>query len=303
MVVIAPVLLIMWRRPEATKRALAQIREAKPQYLYVASDGFQPGDERTKRQVIACRDMLNRSVDWDCTVYKQYADRNYGCRDGVANALDWFFANEDRGIIVEDDIICSSTFFTFASELLELYQDDKRIGSISANSYGLKSCKYDSKSYGFTIYPHIWGWATWARVWKQYDRRPSLCGIAGLAFSIAWNQGILAAIFWIKTFIDVRHEKVDTWDYQLAYLFFKNRLLSIRPTVELAENIGFNKDASHTTDSFNGCKERNELMGSICHPTQVMTCKERDSEVFAGNFMPDKAISRLVNRLKDSVRL
>lgn len=298
MVEIAPILLIIWRRPTKTARVLEQIRKIRPKTLYIACDGYNAEENKTARDVLACRELVDGYIDWDCTVRKRYADANYGCRDGVANAIDWFFENEEAGIIIEDDIVCSESFFTFASELLIKYRDDVRIGSISANSYGRGACRYDSESYGFTIYPHIWGWATWRRVWRKYDRQISHLGIVGLIMPMIKSQGVIPAVFWVRVFLLVLHKKIDTWDYQLAYLFFKERYMSVRPAVELAENIGFDLDASHTDIGFSGSEERGELLGTIHHPSKIKCCKRRDREVFGSNFLPEKILDRAKSRVK-----
>jgi hypothetical protein len=52
--------------------------------------------------------------------------------------------------------------------------------------------------------------------------------------------------YWESKFESVASGKVDTWDYQLAFMHFKNRLVSVIPSVNLISNIGFGHDATHT---------------------------------------------------------
>ena len=53
----------------------------------------------------------------------------------VSSALEWFFLNEEQGIIFDDDCVASISFFKFCDELLEMYKNNKNILLISGNNY------------------------------------------------------------------------------------------------------------------------------------------------------------------------
>lgn len=46
-------------------------------------------------------------VDWPCEVKTLFREHNLGCRVAVQTAIDWFFAHENEGIILEDDPLIS----------------------------------------------------------------------------------------------------------------------------------------------------------------------------------------------------
>jgi GR25 family glycosyltransferase involved in LPS biosynthesis len=52
---------------------------------------------------------------------------NLGCKVAVQKAIDWFFANEDSGIILEDDVIFDQRFLDFADQMLVDYENCSRI--------------------------------------------------------------------------------------------------------------------------------------------------------------------------------
>ncbi len=125
----------------------------------------QDSEDTKVKQV---RDYIISNIDWDCEVKTLFREQNFGCKMAVSGAIDWFFKNEEMGIILEDDCLPSQSFFWFCQELLERYKDDKRVGQISGFNYGYKDkdLKYD---YYFSIYPMIWGWEPWANRWKNYS--------------------------------------------------------------------------------------------------------------------------------------
>ena len=102
--------------------------------------------------------------------------KDYKITDGLGIGLvlelsngdkEWFFENEEEGIILEDDCYPSQSFFWFCEELLTLYKYDMRVWNIGG--FKPSFLKGDSFSYNFSRFTHFWGWASWADRWKHYD--------------------------------------------------------------------------------------------------------------------------------------
>src|SRR6185503_8669515 len=160
-----PILLLVFNRPETTKRVFERIREIKPSKLFVAADGYRPEKEGEKEKCEEVRNLVMNSIDWPCEVKSLFRNSNLGCGPAVSEGITWFFEHVEEGIILEDDILPSRSFFGFAKELLKLYRNDESVWHIGGNSYNPYKMKAD---YYFSAYPHIWGWATWRRAWNNY---------------------------------------------------------------------------------------------------------------------------------------
>jgi hypothetical protein len=94
----------------------------------------------------------------------------------------------------------------------------------------------------------IWGWATWRRAWQQYDERlnswPHLKA-NGFLNNILPDKRAVA--FWTRVFDDMQQGRgPNTWDYQWVYTCWTKNLVSIVPSRNLIQNIGFGADATHT---------------------------------------------------------
>jgi hypothetical protein len=186
-------------------------------------------------------------VNWPCEVLTNFSDVNLGCKNRVASGIDWVFEQVPEAIILEDDCIPHPTFFRFCEELLERYRDDERIAMISGDNFQFGQKRGDA-SYYFSRYTHIWGWASWRRAWKHYDRK------AGI-----WPQfrdgGFLRVLVkdhdeyahWCKVFDGVHKGEIDTWDYQWVLTSWSQGQISVIPNTNLISNIGFGVDATHTT--------------------------------------------------------
>lgn len=99
----------------------------------------------------------------------------------------------------------------------------------------------------FTKYPIIWGWASWAKVWQNYDVEISDWPIFRSQI-LNSHRNIRTRRFWQITFDNLYQRKVDTWDYQLAFLLQRDFKKCIIPRYNLISNIGFGIGATHTVE-------------------------------------------------------
>lgn len=244
----SPVVLLFFNRPALTEKVFGSIRNARPQKLFLVSDGARPAIAGESDRVSACREIVAQ-IDWPCEVFLNYSDENLGCRKRVISGLDWVFSQVDRAIILEDDCLPGHDFFRFTDQLLEYYESDSRIGLISGTN-SLGSPPGVASSYFFSKRPGIWGWATWSRVWREYDGDisdwPSQRKFKLLSENLHTRP---ARRYWKYALNGVYKEVIDTWDIQLTYHLFKTGQVSVIPSRNLVSNIGFGPDATHTKDS------------------------------------------------------
>jgi hypothetical protein len=240
----APVLFLVFNRPEPTQQVFQAIRVYQPSRLYVAADGPRPEKGGEWTLCAETRSVL-KGVDWDCKVETLFRDRNLGCGTAVSEAINWFFDQEEEGIILEDDCLPDPSFFSFCEEMLERYRDQPEVGSVSGNNF-LPRGLHMEQPYGFSKYVQIWGWATWRRFWKNYDFK-----LAGEWSE--WNEIIRRvnpvqnqANYWLQIFKTLRAGLIDTWDYQVMFSSWRHEYVHIFPNRNLVANLGYGTDATHT---------------------------------------------------------
>lgn len=269
-----PVLLLIFNRPDTTKLVFESIRNTQPRKLYISADG--PRNENEKQLCELTRAVVS-NVDWPCEVKTLFSDENKGCKLAISEGITWFFENEEEGIILEDDCLPSQSFFGFCSMLLEKYRYDDRIGHIGGSNLQLGIERGDA-SYYFSRLTHVWGWAGWRRVWKDYDVEmktfpvfQEMNGIEKIASHAPFEN------LWNNAFQETFLKNIDTWDYQYAYLNLVNNRLSLIPNVNLISNLGFGNQATHTFNENN--VYANLAIGSmsaISHPLFFIADKEAD---------------------------
>jgi hypothetical protein len=282
----APVLFMVFNRPDTTARVFDAIRAARPTHLFVAADG--PREQRVG-EADRCRHVreIATAVDWPCTVTTLFRDENLGCKRAVSSAIDWFFDQVPEGLILEDDCVPDPSFFPYVTTLLERYRDDARVMMISGDNF-IAGHWRPTASYYFSGFTHIWGWASWRRAWAHYDvdmsdwRAQRAEGLLERRFP----DSIEARTYWAGLFDRVSRGEIDTWDYQWAYTTFKRGGVACMPSVNLISNIGFGADATHTLDP--EAKLANlpsaALPMPLTHPQNVAADESADAWTLANVF-------------------
>ncbi|CAM3883589.1 nucleotide-diphospho-sugar transferase [Mucilaginibacter galii] len=290
------VLFIVFNRPDTTQQVFSRIRDARPMHLYIAADGPRMGVAEDKALCLQVRGIAQQ-VDWPCEVKTLFRDNNLGCKDAVSSAINWFFEQEEEGVILEDDCLPAHSFFAFCDEMLAKYRYDNRIRHITGCNLQMGETR-GGASYYFSNLTHVWGWASWRRVWQQYDKTLSRYQSFETRFQMEQIfTDPLIIDSWEYIFEKLKAGEIDTWDYQLTFINFFNNGLSIIPNQNLISNIGFGVSATHTASS--ASKYANiplcEL-GDITHPLYILPQKQADHFILEYEFNL-KALYKKHNKL------
>ena len=283
-----PILFLIFNRPDTTEKVFQRIRDIQPRQLFISADGPRENKIGEDRLCAETRKIIEK-VNWKCEIQTNFSKKNLGCRIGVSSGIDWFFRNVNEGIILEDDCLPDVTFFHFCETLLEYYRNDNRvmhIGGINLQDSMVRG----NGSYYFSRISHIWGWATWKRAWQKYDVHMSTYpqfleqNILHLLFPNPYTQR-----YWQKNFNLVYRKMKDTWDLQWQYTMLMNNGLAVLPNINLISNIGFDGDATHTTDSFSAIANRpTGIIDHIQHPLFVISDSDADEYTLKKYLNPPK---------------
>ncbi|MEO6520456.1 MAG: acyltransferase [Mucilaginibacter sp.] len=299
-----PVLFLIFNRPDLTERVLARIKEARPAKLYVAADG--PREHKTGEDELCrkTRETVLQNIDWDCEVHTLLRESNLGCKIAVSSAITWFFENVEAGIIIEDDILPDLSFFSYCEEMLIRYKDDERISQVSGvNLMGQSDC---IDSYLFSKLGGIWGWATWRRVWRNYDvtiaswtQAQSKKAIKQFLGKENWFN------YWKVKFDMVYNNQYDTWDFQFVYTQLLSQSITVIPCKNLIENIGFRGDATHTKNSNELIEKKmkpNTLTFPLQHPQIVASNQDYDAYYFSLSAEASKRYGSILKKIAQKAK-
>ena len=230
-----PVLFMIFNRPSTTIPVFERIKLAKPNILYIAADG--PRSKQGEAQACQEARRIVENIDWNCEVHTLFRSNNLGCKEAIRTAIDWFFENEDMGIILEDDCLADSSFFNYCEILLNKYKDEKQVMMITGTSYLNSGITGHDKFY-FSQYFAIWGWATWRRAWLEYDKDMKAWPEIRRSLILKDKYGpYLGSV--LESLCQSTYEgKCDTWDIQWFISCLNKDGLCIAPKINLISNIG-----------------------------------------------------------------
>ena len=240
----SPILLLVFNRPDTTRQVFEEIRRAQPSKLYIAADG--PRRDRAS-DVERCAEVIRifELIDWPCAIKTLYREDNLGCKKAVSSAIDWFFEQEEEGIILEDDCLPSMSFFSYCDELLEKYRFDERVFIVSGYNRQ-NTWKTDKADYFFSNLGGIWGWGTWKRAWQHFD--PDMNDLKDFTdqkmfdYLLGKEVGKMRA----SALLNVKIKHVDSWAFPWGFSRHLNSGMACVPSKNLVKNIGFGDDASNT---------------------------------------------------------
>ena len=302
----APVVLLIFNRPDTTALVFEAVAAVRPQKLFVVADGPRADRPGEAEACTAARAVTER-VNWPCEVARDYSATNLGCARRVSSGLDWAFGMVEQAIILEDDCVPDPSFFPFCQKLLELYRDDERIMAISGDNFqqGRRRGPY---SYYLSVYPHCWGWATWRRAWRLFD--PTMALWPEIRDG-GWLRSHLADAnavrFWTDIFDRTRNGEFDSWAFPWTLSCWAQGGLTAQPNVNLVTNIGFDSRATHTRDAGPSATVQAEAMEfPLHHPPFLIRNAAADRytlEVHFGVPMHARALNLLESLSRPLFRL
>jgi hypothetical protein len=239
----APVALFVYRRPEhtrATVEALLRNPEAAQTDLHVFSDAARAtGDEDAVKQV---RRYVREITGMRSTTMIERS-RNHGLANSVIDGVSRLCESHGRTIVMEDDLIVAPSFLSYMNAALNRYRDDDSAMQISGYMFPANmGASTDSFFLPFTT---SWGWATWARAWREFD--PSMRGLEALAgdrrLRDAFN--LYGAYDYYGMLLRQKRGEVDSWAIRWYLSVFMRNGLTLYPAKTLVQNTGFDGSGTH----------------------------------------------------------
>lgn len=230
----SPILFLIFNRPDTTAQVFQSIRNARPSRLYIAADGPR-SNKIGEKEICEKVRQIATNVDWPCEVFTLFREKNLGCGKAVSQGITWFFENEKEGIILEDDCLPHEDFYKYCELMLGKYREEKSIFHISGTSFTSQNVDF-KKPYYFSMFAHVWGWATWSDRWTSYKYEVDDTDIKLLLKSYNHNWKYVA--YFKDRIRRMQTNKINTWDYQWLFSIWNKQGISIIPTHNLVTNIG-----------------------------------------------------------------
>jgi hypothetical protein len=232
-----PVLIIAFQREANVRNLIQQLASQGVKDIYLAIDG--PKNTTQTNQRFSKRELDNYCANFGIKLYTWFREINLGPAVSVISAIDWFFTKEKMGLILEDDLVLSSSTIKFFAQSLNIHAEDQNVFMISGTAFGNRA--NISSFVPWASYPIIWGWATWANRWdlfRSFLDQPNRLVLSGLhpKEETFWKNGLRRCLNGIQ----------DAWDIPLANFQLSRGGITITSPVNLISNIGSDEYAGNT---------------------------------------------------------
>lgn len=244
---LAPVVITVFNRADHTEQTLKALENnllASETEVHIFSDYWDRDEDKPK--VLAVREVIGKNWKFKKTVLHE-ATKRRKLGSSVINAVDRILADHDAAIVMEDDLITSSSFLKYMNGMLAKYASEPKVGSIAGYSHNAQIMNIP-EGYNFETYfcprPSSWGWATWANRWNIVDWDVSDFG----EFSKD-KQGIkkfeIAGGDLFAMLKSQQEGETNSWAIRWAYHHYKHALLSVYPIISYINNIGLDGSGSN----------------------------------------------------------
>lgn len=243
---LTPICLFTYNRLDETRRTVEALQKnflAAESELFVFSDGAK--DENGIPKIQEVRDYL-KTING----FKKVTIRESGVNKGLANSIISGVSEiiEEYGkiIVLEDDLITSPNFLNFMNQSLYFYEENRKIFSVSGWSLKLESLKNLESDFYVHYRMSSWGWGIWKDRWEkiQFENSYFLKFLSDKEKQHLFKRGGYDMPRMLKAYLKGKN---DSWAIRACYHQFENNLLTIAPTNSKVNNIGFGKNATHTT--------------------------------------------------------
>jgi len=246
-----PVALFGFNRPDTLATSIDSLRPMAPEEVWLFIDG--PRDARPDEKAL-CEQVaaLASRFDWGCRLVVKRNAVNKGLRAQLRDGLTEFFQHHEAGLVMEDDVCFSTSAAAYINQVVPLI-DGQQVAAASLNNFLIpgrttltQAIRQQGAPYVSRLF-HCWGWVTTRAGWALYqDDIENECDDAFFAKVVEQFSGFPHPATQWKPIVRMLHGGLQSWACRYQLSLWKAGAKCIVPPINLATNIGFGGEATHT---------------------------------------------------------
>lgn len=231
----SPLAIFLYNRPESTTRLFDCLNRAplfRESPVFVFIDG--PKTESDIVAVEAVKTLVLGVKHPDLEIFS--SKKNKGLKNSIFDGVGKVCNTFDRVIVLEDDLEISLVALDYFNSALTRYAENNSVYSVCGYLPGAGIA--DASDALILPYSHPWGWATWARAWRDFRIEPETAEryLTSRIFRERFNLGGL------NDYADMLHlantNAIDSWYIYWYFYIFKKQGVSIFPPQSYVRNRG-----------------------------------------------------------------
>ncbi|EFB5170225.1 sugar transferase [Escherichia coli] len=230
----SPIALFVYDRLAHTKKTIHYLQKnegAENSDLYIFSDAAK--DDSRNKSVEEVREYI-KTITGFKSVNIIERTSNLGLAQNIYDGVTRLCKERKKIIVLEDDLLTSSSFLFFMNTALRKYNNEKRVWHIAGWNYPI-SYECEENVYLWRMM-NCWGWATWWDRWQHYCKEPDRLmkwdAATKKKFNLDGNYDFFVQVE------DNYLKKKDTWAIFWYATIFENDGLCLNPINTMVKNIG-----------------------------------------------------------------
>jgi hypothetical protein len=305
--VLAPIVLFVYNRPLHTERTLLALKKnklANESKLFIFCDG--PKENASSEQLEKLKQVRSicHQQQWCAKTTIIDSEKNKGLAKSVIDGVTQIVNEYGKVIVLEDDIECDESFLNFMNNALEHYQNDTKVGGITGFSFDEDAALDD---YFFLPIASSWSWATWKRVWDNYESS-SLKILDQIESNKLTKKFNFGGYDYTQMLKDQLSGLVDSWAIRFYGSVFLKQQYFLFPRKTLVENIGFDNSGTHCNDNnpFGYRLEQHAIEYNFPQASLIKMNVRIIEKAFGKKLLkskPKNKLNVLLTRIEDSLKL
>ena len=246
---LAPIVLFVYNRLSHTQQTINALKEnnlSNLSDLIIYSDA--PKTQEQTQSIQKVRDYI-KQVNGFKTVTIVEREINFGLAKSIIEGVTEVCEKYGRIIVLEDDLETSPYFLQYMNDALNVYENQEQVMSIAGYTFPIESAGLNETFFLKVL--GCWGWATWSRAWKFFEKNPKKL-IEGYTEDQIYNFNLENSYdFWAQV---KQNESgaINTWAIFWYASMFQKQGLCLYPLTSMVNNIGHDDTGTHcsTTDEF-----------------------------------------------------
>lgn len=297
---LAPVAIFCYKRKDHLVRVVESLllnKEASECRVIFFSDG--PRDSGDLEEIRELRRYLE-SLSGFKSITLILRDKNIGLAESIISGIDSVFKENDKVIVLEDDIVVSPFFVSYMNRMLKMYEYSEKVASIHGYVYPVAG---ELPETFFIRGADCWGWATWKRSWNIFERNGQLLLQKLKDQKLTSKFDFDNSFPFTEMLANQIKGKNNSWAIRWNASAFLEEMYTLYPYKSLVQNIGFDNTGTH-------CSEVSyfdvEILSEEFLPKKIKVGEDRLAyELFVKYFksIQPGIIARVGNRIKRALRV
>jgi hypothetical protein len=243
---IAPIALFAYNRLDHLTRTVEALKNnelAEMSELHIYSDGARKPEDETAVKLV--REYL-KTISGFKTVEIHSSSANKGLAKSIIEGVTALTESHGMVIVLEDDIVTSRNFLRYMNDALHFYAHEERVFHISGYNFPIES--NSPKETYFMVPATCWGWATWKRAWKHFNRETDTI-ISKFDRKMIRDFNLGNTNNYFQQLLLNQSGKLNTWAIFWHAAVYLNGGLSLHPVRSLCSNIGHDGSGEHCSEN------------------------------------------------------